>query len=145
MKFIVFDAGSHTGFAVFQDEIYLTSGCINTQNAKGNKLTYLEQRVKKILIEHQPDKVFIEQLYTFPIKRQGKFLARSNQMYASYWNIVNKCVSEFGCPCEYLDTKKLAKKKMAKVLAREWIKKKRYTDHEAECVVWSLYLLKRGL
>ena len=70
-------------------------------------------------------------------------LSKQNQSYGAYWQTVNKVISEFGCPCEYLETRTLAKKNVAKAMARSYIKKKRFTDHEAEAVAWGLYILQR--
>lgn len=160
--FIVFDAASNTGYAVWEyrqdtrpsylrpknllyHNLLIASGCIYTSNAKGNKLTYLETEVKKLLKEHQPQKAVMERLYTFPIRRRGILLSSRNQMYATYWHIVSKAISEWGIVCEEIDTRRLAKKKMARSLAKQYIPKKRYSDHEAECVVWGLYLIERGI
>ena len=107
--------------------------------------SWLAGEVYKILKKHKPDKAWIEKLYTFPIKRGGRILSRQNQMYATYWHIVVKAISEMNVPYEELDTRRLAKKGMARTLAKEWIKKKRYSDHEAECVAWFLYIMKAKL
>lgn len=147
------DPASHTGYAIFNTETHklIDSGCIYPEG--DNKFLNLELKLKEILKKCQPVKAYIEKLYTFPItavvvdRRTGIprriSLSKQNQSYGAYWQIVNKVISEFGCPCEYLETKKLAKKNVAKAIARNYIKKKRFTDHEAESVVWGLYILKR--
>jgi len=145
MTFIVFDAGSNTGYAMFNNKKLIDSGCIYTRNAKENKLTYLETKVKGLLKKHQPQKAFIEQLYSYPIIRDNKILSRSNQKYAQYFGAVNKAISDWGIPCEHLNTRKLAKKNMAKSLAKPYLKKARASSHECECIAWGLYLIERGL
>ena len=150
---LIADPGSNTGWAVFEIETHLLldSGCIYPKGK--NKFLNLEYQLQIILSRWKPIKAHIEKLYTFPItaivvdKKTGKpkrqYLSKQNQSYGAYWQTVNKVISEWGIECEYLDTKNLAKKNVAKAAARSYIKKKRYTDHEAECIVWGLYILQR--
>jgi len=147
------DPASHTGWAVFNIETHrlVKSGCIYPKG--DNKFLHLELKLKEILKKYSPVKAYIEKLYTYPImvtiinKRTGlperKYLSKQTQSQGAYWQTVNKVISEFGIECEYLETRKLAKKNVAKAIARNYIKKKKFTDHEAEAVVWGLYILKR--
>ena len=150
---LIGDPASHTGWAMFNIETHklVKSGCIYPKG--DNKFLNLELELKEILKKYQPIKAYIEKLYTFPItavvvdRRTGIprriSLSKQNQSYGAYWQTVNKVISEFGCPCEYLETRRLAKKNVAKALARNYIKKKRFTSHEAEAVTFGLYVLKR--
>ena len=147
------DPGSHTGWAIFNTEthILITSGCIYPKGE--NKFLNLERKLAGILLRHKPVKAYIEKLYTYPIvvtvinKTTGlperRYLSKQNQSYGAYWQTVNKIISEWGIECEYLETKRLAKKNVAKAMARNYIKKKRFTDHEAEAVTFGLYVLQR--
>lgn len=153
MNIIILDPGSKTGWAIFDTETHklIKSGCIYPKG--NNKFLNLERKLAEILLRYHPVKAYIEKLYTFPItaivtdRRTGIprriSLSKQNQSYGAYWQTVNKVISEWGVECEYLETRKLAKKNVAKAMARKYIKKKRYTDHEAEAVVWGLYVLQR--
>lgn len=152
---LICDPASHTGWAVFNTGTHRLkgSGCIYPVPENCNKFLHLELELKVILKKYQPIKAYIEKLYTYPItavikdRRTGiprhVSLSKQNQSYGAYWQTVNKVISEWRIECEYLDTRKLAKKNVAKAMARNHIKKKRFTSHEAEAVCWSLYILQR--
>jgi len=142
-KFIVIDPGCHTGWAIFKDRL-IASGCIHLYACgKINRFLCLEARLKDFLREHNPQKAYIEQKSTFVRMRGRPLNVKAIMVYGSMWDTVNKVISEWGIVCEYLDTRKLAKKKVAQKMAKKYTKKKRINTHEAECICWGLYILQK--
>jgi hypothetical protein len=154
---IAFDAGSCTGYAVGERAVgkvgvtIVESGCIYTNSSalKGmsvnDKVDYLKQSIRDILVQHKPRTAYMEMLYTFPIIRivRGRkvVLSKQNQRYAIYWQAVSGVLSEYGIPCEMIDTRRLAKKKLAQNYAKQKTGKSRMSTHEAEAIVFLCWVL----
>lgn len=149
---IILDPGSITGWAIFQNGKYRDSGAIYTNNTKGNKCVYIRQELMKILVEYQPTRAYIEKKgeYAITVKLKDKYgkyfrknLEKQNQMYSAYWETVNAVISEWGIPCVDLDTRRLAKKKIAQLRAKEISGKTRISTHEAEAICWGEWIITK--
>lgn len=149
MTFITLDpAKTATGWAVFMNDQLADSGTIRPRKRDGHFLTSIEKQLKAVLAQYQPQKAWLEKQYKYARcyrNKQGRrvMTVGGSQAYAAAWEQVNKVISDWGIPCEYLDTTKLARNKVAIAAARNYTNKKMGED-ESECVVWGYYLIDKG-
>ena len=130
--FIVFDAGYKCGWAFFNNG-YVSSGLIDISKNLSPYI-YLEEQIKELLEKYKPKKAYIEEQSHFVRMGNRPINVKAVQKYTTAWEITNKVIDQFGIPCESINTRRLARKKMAQIIAMQITNRKRISTHEAETV-----------